>query len=205
MSHQIAHLSRVCAPTASAPPPSQPANLAGACEVLRQIGRRTALVIDLSNITRGAQARGVRLDYDLALRHTTGRTCLRALVAASLPPEPRPAQVAFYGFLQSLGCVVETHPLIVDPITGRFREDEKAVDGAVRAAIRAAADTGEVDSIVLFGGDGGYTSAVTSARRAGVSVFVLAWSNTLHPALAQTATASVILDDLLPLIGRVVH
>lgn len=102
-----------------------------------------------------------------------------------------------------MGWRVYSH-LAIQNKAGELSENH-LVDGDVRKLVRAAADLPDIESIVLLGGDGGMTSAVKFARRAGKKVFVVAWEGTRHPALAAAATDTATVESLRPLISRVLH
>jgi hypothetical protein len=145
----------------------------------------------------------IRVDYLLALKHLGGDQLVNASIVVTTPPTFRPSQDAFYRWLEHTGWKVHRHPPLR---TGnRFKENEAAVDGNVRQLIRNASADRSVESIVLLGGDGGYSNAVHSAVHAGKKVFVVAHEGTINQALAEVATAVATLEELALYIGRVSH
>lgn len=167
---------------------------------------RVHIVVDNSNQHQSSQGRGDRLDHELTMNHLGGDQLLSASIVVSQPPtsRPRPSQMAFFDWLTRIGWSVHRYlPLTAGD--GTITENEISVDGKVRTLIRAAADDAACDAIVLISGDGGMTSAVRYARLAGKKVFVVAWSGTMHPALAGASTAHTTIEELRPLVGRVLH
>lgn len=172
--------------------------------IIRLITGNTFLVVDNSNVLRGGFGRGFRIDPALVLARLGGDRVILAAMSASAALHERPCQGAYYDWLRRTGWVVNEFELQRDP-NGKVHENEEAVDGDVRSQIRAAAKSDFCDTVVLMSGDGGFTNAVREARRAGKNVIVLAWAGTLHPALAEAASAYADLDSLRDLIGREVH
>lgn len=169
----------------------------------KAITGRTVLIVDNSNLLQGGWGKDWRVDTgESVFTHLGGDDLLSASMVVST--SDRHAQIGYYRFLESVGWDVQRHATLTSKERHIF-ENEAAVDGGVRVLIRAAASSREVDSVVLIGGDGGYTNAVKEARRAGKDVFVLAWAGTLNPALAQAATAHISIEEMRPLIARVVH
>lgn len=164
---------------------------------------RVKIVVDNSNIFLGGRDRDFRLDYEEVRRQLCGDKLLAAHMVVTNPHTYRQNQVVFYDLLRRTGWRINFHRLINRD--GLPCENEMWVDGDVRAIVRTFAAQEDVDTIVLFGGDGGYTRAVRDARRAGKNVFVVAWADTLHSALAAAATATATIESLRPLIGRVLH
>lgn len=187
--------------TTVTPSPLNPASI-----FCNKIVGRTYLIVDNSNILLGGRDRGFRIDYGIpVLTFLGGDRLVSASIVVSQPlGAQRQNQMLFYGHLQQLGWRVYRHLALQNNI-GELSENETLVDGDVRTNICAAADTPDCDSIVLMSGDGGMTSAVLYAQRAGKKVFVIAWNGTLHPALAAAATATATIDELRPLISRVLH
>lgn len=178
-------------------------NVLNALGFAERIVGRVKIVVDNSNIFLGGRDRDFRLDYEEVRRQLGGDELLAAHMVVTNSHADRPNQAAFYNLHRRAGWLINFHRLINR--NGLPCENEAWVDGDVRTIIRASAAQGGVDAIVLFGGDGGYTNAVRDARRAGKDVFVVAWANTLHSALAAAATATATIESLRPLIGRVHH
>lgn len=166
----------------------------------------TSIIVDNSNIHQGGRGKGDRVDYgDPVLNWLGGDRLISASIVVTQPlGEQRPNQVSFYSHLTRLGWCVYRH-LALRNKAGELSENETFVDGDVRTLIRAAADSPDCDSIVVMSGDGGMTNAVKYARLAGKKVYVVAWEGTLHPALAAAATAHLTIEELRPLIARVLH
>lgn len=164
---------------------------------------RVKIVVDNSNIFVGGRDRDFRLDYEEVRRQLGGDELLAAHMVVTNSYTYRPNQATFYNLHRRAGWRITFHHLINSD--GLLCENEARVDGDVRAIVRAVAAQDDVDAIVLLGGDGGYTNAVRDARCAGKNVFVVAWANTLHPALAAVATATATVESLRPLISRVHH
>lgn len=166
---------------------------------------RVHIVVDNSNLFQGGRDRGFRIDFSQVLSVLGGDKIISAaMVVSQLPTAQRQNQTDFYIWMQRLGWIVHSF-LAVKGEDNTIFENEAFVDGDVRNLIRAAADTPNCDVIVVMSGDGGMTNATKYARRAGKQVFVLAWEGTLHPALADAATAHISIDELRPLISRVLH
>jgi hypothetical protein len=169
----------------------------------KAITGRTALICDNSNLWKGQKGKEFCPDMgDPVFTHLGGDELVSASMVVSTAD--RPSQIGYYRFLESRGWDIHRHATLTSTARHIF-ENEAAVDGGVRSLIRAAASSREVDSIVLFSGDGGNTNAVAEARRAGINVYVLAWSGTLNPALARVATDHITLETMRPLIARVLH
>jgi len=164
----------------------------------------TAIVGDNSNWHLGSRGKGYRADYDLVKEVLGGDRLVSASIVVNQPiGEQRQSQMFFYDQLKRMGWQVHSHLSLRNEV-GELSENPD-VDGDVKKLIRAAADSPDCQNIVLLGGDGGMTSAVKYARRAGKNVYVVAWSGTIHPALAAAATATATIDELKPLIARVLH
>lgn len=181
--------------------PSSPNMLTNAASIRSAITGQTCIALDNSNVLRGGLDRDFRVDPALILEHLSGDKLVSAVMSVSLAMQDRPSQRAYYAWAKRLGWVVNSFALLHDG-AGNAMENEQLVDGDVRTQIRAAAKFHYCDSILLIGGDGGFTNAVKDARRAGKNVVVLAWSGTLHPALAEAASAHASIDSLRGLIGR---
>ena len=164
----------------------------------------TIIVVDNSNIFLSGRNCTFRIDHEAVLDHLGGDHLISATIVVSQSPRVRSCQCAFYTRLARCGWVVHGFGLIRDR-DGRLGEYEDRVDGDVRKLIYAAANTHACQSIVVMSGDGGMTNAAKYARHVGKDVFVIAWDGTLHPALAAAATATATVEDLRPLIGRVLH
>lgn len=176
-------------------------NLLASADIMPAADACTAFHIDNGNMHKGSFGHDFRYCPAQLLEKLGGAWTYSATMSVSEPPYERACQNGFYNWARSLGWELDIAPLLSDA-NGRVYEDEAAVDGAVRQRIRASADNPYVDDIFVLSGDGGMTNAVRYARRAGKRVIVLAWSNTLHPALAAAASGFAIIDDLGPLIGR---
>jgi hypothetical protein len=170
-------------------------------DIAPDVGSWVAFHLDNANIHTGSAGRGFRLCPALTLQNLGGAWTTSATMSVSEPPHERPSQSGYYNWARSLGWELDVSALIRDA-NGRICEDESAVDGAVRRRIRASADNPYVDQIFVLSGDGAMAPDVHYARRAGKRVIVLAWSNTLHPALAAAASGFAFIDDLGSLIGR---
>ena len=174
----------------------------GALNFVEQIQGGVTIVVDSSNMFLGGRNCHWRVDFSAVRNHLSGDKLVAAHAVASLPPNRhRASQSAFFCFLQRTGWRVHTHRAQLDS-AGNTVENEAAVDGGVRALIRSAAASSDVDSVVVLSGDGGMTDAVHVARCAGKSVYVVAWEGTLNPALAEAATDSAFIEELRPLIAR---
>ena len=160
---------------------------------------RVHITVDQSNIFRRGYV--PRMDYERVLDCLGGDALVSATIVVSQPNSHRPSQLNFYAWLERLGWDVHSFALLQNEL-GEISENEFLVDGDVRNEIRTAALSSEIDAVVVMSGDGGMTNAVKDARRAGKDVFVLAWADTLNPALAAAATAYITLEEMLPLIGR---
>lgn len=185
----------------------RPANLGvgiGHVDIRSQIIGHTCIAMDNSNILRGGLGRDFRVDPALVLEHLSGEKLVAATMSVSLAAHDRPSQTAYYELARRLGWKVNSFELLYDE-AGHPMENERLVDGDVRKQIRAAAAFRHCDTIVVLSGDGGFTNAVHDARRAGKNVVVLAWDGTLHPALAEAASAYANIDGLRELIGRPLH
>lgn len=173
-------------------------------EVARTIIGRTVIVVDNSNVFQSAWPQGYRLDFGPHMFYLLGGDQLvEACFFASAPPSNAPkydAQRGFYEFLRQAGWQVHLSQLLISE--NRWLENEKEVDGGVRAAVRRYATDPNVDTIVLFSGDGGMTRAVCEAVKKGKRVVALAWRNTLHSALESAASAHIYIDELQPLLER---
>lgn len=176
-------------------------NRLASADIMPAAGSWTAFHIDNGNMLNGSAGSDFRVCPALLLEKLGGAWTPSATMSVSKPPHDRPCQTSYYNWARSLGWELDVAALLSDA-NGRVREDELAVDGAVRRRIRASADNPYVDEIFVLSGDGGMTNAVRCARRAGKRVIVLAWSHTLHPALAAAASGFAFIDDLGPLIGR---
>lgn len=175
-----------------------------ATDIRSMITGHTCIALDNSNVLRGGLGRGFRVDPALVLEHLSGDKLVSATMSASFAVQDRPCQRAYYDWAKRLGWTVNSFALLHDE-AGNLMENERLVDGDVKNQIRAAAKFRHCDSVVLLGGDGGFTNAVKDARRAGKNVVVLAWEGTLHPALAEAASAHASIDSLRDLIGRALH
>lgn len=169
-----------------------------------EITGTTALVADQSNIFVAGRNRGFLVDWSCVKTQLGGDYLDSASIVVSQAVGHRPQQDAFYAYLSRTNWNVYRH-LALQNDDGSFSENEQFVDGDVRKLIRAAADSPACQSLVLMSGDGGMTNAVKYARRAGKKVYVVAWAGTLHPALAAVATAHITIEELRPLISRVLH
>ena len=179
--------------------PLTPSPLDHPIAFIKKITGATAIAADNSNIF-GKD----RIDYGLVKDYLGGDRLVSASIVVNQPiGTQRPSQMFFYENLKRMGWRVYRHLSIQDK-AGELSENQ-FVDGDVKKLVIAAADSPEIESIVLLGGDGGMTSAVKYARRAGKNVYVVAWSGTLHPALAAAATATATIEELKPLIARVLH
>lgn len=167
----------------------------------RRITGRVALIVDNSNILRAGRHAHFRIDYQQLKVYLGGGEAVSAHLIASQPAFVRPQQQAFYAFMQRYGWTVELFAPLVDS-WGAVSENELQVDGAVRDAIRRAAADAWCDACVVLSGDGGMTNAVKFARRSRKDVFVIAWADSLNPALAQAATAAASIESLRALITR---
>lgn len=161
-------------------------------------------IFDNSGNHLGSRGKSGRLDHKLALVHCSGNSLLWAAMACTQPTDCKQTQLHFYARVERLGIVLHRFEPLVDA-HGQLRENEVEVDGQVRDLIRAASADTDCDTVVVFGADGGFTNAVKDARRAGKNVYVIAWDGTLNPALAAAATAHISMEQLLPIIGRIVH
>jgi hypothetical protein len=170
-------------------------------DIMPAAGSWTAFHLDNGNVLTGSAGHDFRLCPSLLLENLGGASTPSATMSVSEPPHERPSQTGYYNWVRSLGWELDVSALLSDA-NGRIHEDEPAVDGAVRRRIRASADNPYVDQIFVLSGDGGMVPAARYARRAGKRVIVLAWSNTLHPALAAAASGFAFIDDLGSLIGR---
>lgn len=184
--------------------PSTPNKLTNAANIRSAITGHTCIALDNSNVLRGGLGRDFRVDPALVLEHLSGDKLVSATMSVSLATQDRPCQRAYYDWVKRLGWVVNSFALLHDD-AGNVVENEHLVDGDVKKQIRAAAKFRHCDSVILLGGDGGFTNAVKAARRAGKNVVVLAWEGTLHPALADAASAHASIDSLRELIGRALH
>lgn len=176
-------------------------NLFSSADIMPAAGSCVAFHLDNANMHHGSVGHDKRICPVRVLNLGVGAWTYSATMSVSEPPYDRPCQTSYYNWARSLGWELDVAPLLSDA-NGRVYEDEAAVDGAVRQRIRASADNPYVDDIFVLSGDGGMTNAVRYARRAGKRVIVLAWSNTLHPALAAAASGFAIIDDLGSLICR---
>jgi hypothetical protein len=184
------------------PEPAQ-TPLARALAFSKAITGRTVLIVDNSNLWKGREGKEFCPDMGTPVfTHLGGDELISASMVVSTAD--RPSQIGYYRFLESRGWDIYRHATLTST-TRHIFENEAAVDGGVRALIRAAASSRDVDSIVLFSGDGGNTNAVKEARRAGKNVFVLAWDLTLNPALASACTDHITIETMRPLIARVLH
>ena len=181
-----------------------PYKLTAATDIRSMITGRTCIALDNSNVLRGGLGRGFRVDPALVLRHLSGEKLVTATMSVSHAIHDRPCQIAYYDWVKRLGWTVNSFALLHDD-AGNVIENERLVDGDVKNQIRAAAKFRHCDTIVVLGGDGGFTNAVKDARRAGKTVVVIAWDGTLHPALAEGASAHASIDSLRELIGRALH
>ncbi len=188
------------------PHPESTSTLSRALRFSGAIVGRTYLIVDNSNILLGGRDRDFRIDYgDPVLKFLGGDLLVSASIVVSQPlGAQRQSQMSFYGHLKQLGWRIYRHLALQNNI-GEFSENEALVDGDVRTLIRAAANSPDCDSICLLSGDGGMTSSVLYAQRAGKKVFVIGWDQTIHPALAAVATDTATIDELRPLISRVLH
>lgn len=175
-----------------------------AANIMRIINGYVFIVLDNSNVLQGGFGRGFRIDPALILQHFSGDKLVSATMSVSAAANDRPTQVGYYEWVRRLGWTVNIFELLRDS-DGKVVEDEVRVDGDVRSKIRAASRSTYCDTVIVFGGDGGYTSAVNEARHAGKTVVVLAWGGTLHPALAAAASGHAHIDSLRSLIGRALH
>ena len=162
------------------------------------------LVLDHSNAFR---AGWFRIDFSLLSFHFGGDILVDAHAVVSLPDAAmsnRAGQHAFYGFLRHSGWRVHDHRLVAAKGSARplWTENERAVDGQVRALVRQSALSERCDTIVLISGDGGMTPAVHDARTRGKRVVVLSWQSGLHPALRAAADDVFLIDELQPLLER---
>nr|WP_315468607.1 NYN domain-containing protein [uncultured Undibacterium sp.] len=175
-----------------------------ASDIRSMITGHTCIALDNSNVLRGGLGRGLRVDLALVLEHLSGDKLVSATMSASSALHDRPNQNAYYDWVRRLGWTVNSFALIEDE-AGNLMENELLVDGDVKKQIRAAAKFYHCDSIVLIGGDGGFTNVVKDALRAGKNVVVIAWEGTLHHALSKAASAHASIDSLRDLIGRELH
>lgn len=176
-----------------------------ALDFMRGIRGGVVQVVDNSNIFLSGRGKNIRVDYQAVHTHLSGDCLVRASMAVTMPVDcESQSQTAFYDFLEHLGWQVHRFAPLRSA-KGRLSEDEDRVDGDVRSLIRSAANLPNCDSIVVFSGDGGMTNAVKDARQAGKDVFVVAWSGTLHPALAAAATAHISVEKLCHFIARSIH
>ena len=176
-------------------------NRLASCDIMSAANSCTSIHIDNGNMLNGSFGHSFRVCPNLLLQKFGGAWTISATMSVSEPPHDRPCQTGYYNWARSLGWELDVAKLLFDA-NGRVHEDESAVDGAVRRRIRASADNPYVDDIFVLSGDGGMTNAVRYARRVGKRVIVLAWSNTLHPALAAAASGFAFIDDLSSLICR---
>ena len=193
--------------TGTFPRPSMPNTLhdpAIVADIRGAIIGHSCIALDNSNILRGGLGRGFRVDPALVLEHLSGEKLVSATMSVSIAMHDRPCQCAYYDWVKRLGWKVNSFALLHDD-AGNPMENECLVDGDVKNQIRAAAKFRHCDTIVVLGGDGGFTNAVKDARRAGKNVVVIAWEGTLHPALAEAASAHASIDSLRELIGRSLH
>lgn len=165
---------------------------------------RVEIIIDQSNMFQGGRDRGWRLDYAAILKFLMGDHLVQATMVVTRANRQRPQQESFYRHMERTGYRVQRFTPLHDE-HDHICEDEMRVDGAVRTLIRAAAESSDVDTVLLFSGDGGNSNAVTEARRGGKTVIVLAWNGTLNPALARAATDHITIEAMRPLIARVMH
>jgi hypothetical protein len=178
---------------------SQP--VVDALDFVEKISGRVEIIVDASNIFLGGRDRDFRVDFAAVRNFLGGDELMAARIVLSQPPHgQRPSQLAFVDSLRRANWDVFAHLALFDDHQ-RIVENEARVDGHVRRLIRAA----DVDTIVLLGGDGGYTNAVRGARRAGRKVFSIAWSGTAHPALVAASTDFATVEALRPIIARVLH
>lgn len=190
--------------------PSNPVSATWGGEISKALGftaeitGATALVVDQSNIFVAGRDRGFMVDWASVKTQLGGDHLDSASIVVSQAAGRRPQQDAFYAYLSRTGWDVYRH-LALRNSDGSFSENEFFVDGDVRKLIRAAADTPTCGALCVMSGDGGMTNAVKYARRAGKKVYVVAWAGTLHPALAAAATAHMTIEELRPLISRVLH
>lgn len=186
-------------------PQGDDSTISRALRFTNSISGRVHIVVDNSNLFQGGRNRGFRIDFGQVLNLLGGdKVISAAMVVSQLPTTQRQNQADFYSSMQRLGWIVHSY-LALKNEDGTIYENEAFVDGDVRNLIRAAADTPDCDVIVVMSGDGGMTNATKYARRAGKQVFVLAWDGTLHPALADAATAHISIDELRPIISRILH
>lgn len=165
---------------------------------------RVEIIIDQSNIFQGGRDRGWRLDYEAILKFLIGDYLVQASMVVTRSDRQRPQQESFYRHMERIGYRVPRFTPLHDE-HGQILEDEFRVDGAIRTLIRGAAKSPDVDTVLLFSGDGGNSNAVTEASQAGKKVIVLAWDGTLNPALARAATDHITIEAMRPLIARVLH
>lgn len=189
----------------SAKPNFPESSISKALRFCNGISGKTCLIVDNSNLFQGGRRSDFRIDHEVSPKFLGGETLISAsMVVSHAPTTQHQSQNHFYDSMRRIGWQVFGH-MTLKSIDGKFSENECLVDGHVRKLIYEAANSPECDSIVLMGGDGGYTNAVKFARRAGKNVFVVAWGGTLHPALAAAATDHATVETLRPLISRVMH
>jgi hypothetical protein len=188
----------------SSKPVAESGRLASARAFVEKIEGVTYLAVDQSNIFVGGRDKAFQVDWSAAKTQLGGDALALAAIVVSQAVVRRPSQDAFFSFLEQTGWQVFRH-LAIQNDDGSIAENEQRVDGNVRKLIYEAAESPECDSIVVMSGDGGMTNAVKYARHARKNVFVVAWDGTLHPALAAAATDHKTIDDLHPLIARVMH
>lgn len=184
-------------------------HLAAGFAFFRQITGPTVIVLDNANMLLGSASSRhhdfvARVDIEAVLQQCCGDELVGAFAAVSFNPDARrgAAQLGFYAFLQRQGVKLLGSRSV---LTGAGLKETAIVDAQVRDVIRSAADRDDVETVVILSGDGGMTNAVRYVRHRGKKVIVLAWSGSLHPALAQAATASATLEEFGSLLLRHSH
>ncbi len=167
---------------------------------------RLALFIDGANLYATAKALGFDIDYKrlLALFRTKGQL-VRALYYTALAEDQEYSSIRpLVDWLDYNGYTMVTKPLkeFTDS-TGR-RKIKGNMDIELAIDMMEMAD--KLDHIVLFSGDGDFTTLVEALQRRGRKVSVVSTMSTQPPMIAddlrRQADAFIDLVDLLPEIGR---
>jgi uncharacterized LabA/DUF88 family protein len=152
------------------------------------MAQRVALLIDGTNVGKGAAQRGVELDYSLLASHVMKKregSLEREIVIANVyvgpAANPTDGRERFFNYVRSLGYQV------------RVCQEEgsslkSSTDLEILLDMLVLAFTGRVDVIVLVSGDAGFLKGIRTAQAYGVCVEVMGFADAAADALKERLT-----------------
>jgi uncharacterized LabA/DUF88 family protein len=166
---------------------------------------RTILFVDNSNVFKGSQNAGWRIDAKkLFQKLEEGGKIWQTFFFAAVSEPPRYQQTNFYKMLkQDLHFEMIVLPLGKRTINcgkcgdRRIVYTEKGVDVALATKLLVLSNNRAFDTAILLSGDKDYLEIVKEVKSKGLRVEVVAWRGGLSHELADESSSEIIyLDDI---------